>query len=131
MITLPQILDHNPRQIWFSANTVWWTHDPRDIQKGLKDIPADCFGSPLMMITEHEAVVQFLNITAVDRHPQYGKKEHRRRNWLLTHAQNIGPVIGAMALQYPGELPPKDLICSYLNFCQWCDSNITMEIKPS
>lgn len=33
--------------IYYSVNTLWWTHDPKDLQGNKSGIPLDYFGSPL------------------------------------------------------------------------------------
>lgn len=70
--------------IYYSANTVWWTHLEHDLKRGSAPFPLDVFGSPLLM---HDNVREYLNWEAVSGHVAYGK--YPVRNFLVFHARNI------------------------------------------
>ena len=83
MITWEEVKKAKPKMIFYSANTVWWTHDEKDLQPG--PVPLDIFGSPLF---QTENVKGFLDEEAIKKHPPYGKDPIK--TLMACHAQNIG-----------------------------------------
>ncbi len=83
MITFEEIKKAKPKMIYYSANTVFWTHDPADLVPG--PVPLDIFGSPLF---QSEDVKGFLNEEAIKLHTHvYGKDPIKTLT--ACHAQNI------------------------------------------
>lgn len=84
-ITFEEVKKAKPKMIYYSANTVWWTHDQKDLQKG--PVPLDIFGSPLF---QSDDVKGFLDEEAIKKTPAYGKDpirtlmacHHRNIEWL-------------------------------------------------
>lgn len=114
-ISFFDVLAAKPEMIYYSANTVFWTHDPKDLDTS-KGIPLDCFGSPLL---QTEKVDEFLNRTLIENHEAYGVPQNRLRNFMLTHAKNIWIACEAMP---HGSFK---LVASQKIFCKWCDENLT------
>lgn len=86
MITWDQVKAEKPEMIFYSCNTVWWTHDPKDLKRG--PVPLDAFGSPLF---ESSKVSEFLNEDAVKGCAAYGKNPIE--TLMACHAQNIEKLI--------------------------------------
>lgn len=111
MITLNDVIKNKPEMIYYSVNTVWWTHDPDDLKSG--PVPLDIFNSPLF---ESKQVNEYLNISAIEKCKTYGK--NRVRNFMLAHAKNI---------KEPCDKMPQgsfDLVQSYEVFSKWCDEHM-------
>lgn len=111
-ITFKQAKKEAGSVIYSSANSVWWTANPKDLHKG--PIPLDCFGSPLF---ENDDVKGWFNADAIGLHPAYGKPERRLRNFMLAHAKNIHLACDKM--------PPRSfsLIKDFKSFVLFCDEN--------
>lgn len=82
-ITWQEVKKAKPKIIFYSSNTVWWTHDSNDLLKTESGLPIDCFGSPLFQI---EASI-FLDDKALVECGHYGKDPFK--TIMLCHAQNI------------------------------------------
>lgn len=116
--TIAEVKAQKPTKIYYSVNTVFWTHDPNDLDTNSAAIPLDCFGSPLFETSDQSKVDQFLNADAIKAHPSYGKPENRERNFMLSHASNIKRVCSKMPSR------SFDLVRDYTTFCKFCDENI-------
>ena len=81
-ITWEEVKKAKPKMIFYSANTVWWTHDEKDLKKG--PVPLDAFGSPLF---QSEKVKEFLDEDVIKACPAYGKNP--LRTLMACHAKNI------------------------------------------
>lgn len=82
-ITFEEIKKSKPKMIYYSANTVFWTHDPADLKSG--GVPLDCFGSPLF---QTDKVKEFLDEDLIKAHAHaYGKDPVK--TLMICHAQNI------------------------------------------
>ena len=81
-----QFMLGNVPLIYYSSNTVWWTHDPNDLRITEQGLPVDAFGSPLY---QTENVKDFLNQRTIESFEGYGKEGNRSKNFMLSHAKNI------------------------------------------
>ena len=75
--TFDQLKKTKPKTIYYSANTLWWTTDTKDL-KG-ETIPLDHFGSPLF---ESETTAKELELKGYDKN-----------KWMRCHAKNINETI--------------------------------------
>lgn len=109
-----EFVDGKVKMIYHSANTVWWTHDPKDLGVSENGLPLDCFGYPLF---QTDKVQDFLNQKLIEGHDSYGQKENRVRNFMLSHAKNIRLATDKMP-PYSFELVKGGV------FYKWADENI-------
>ena len=88
MFTFEDLERDKPKKIYYSANTLWWTHDPKDLVKG--PVPLDCFDSPLF---ESETNIKELK-----------EKGYNQNFWMAAHAKNINKVISKMVPRSNAEI---------------------------
>lgn len=84
MITWDEVKKAKPKLIFYSANTVFWTHDPNDLDTKSGMVPLDCFGSPLFQVEPTE----FMDEARIKNHSAYGKDPFA--TLMACHAKNIG-----------------------------------------
>lgn len=100
--------------IYQSANTCWWTSNPKDLILKAGRVPLDVFGSPLF---ETDNFKGWFNLDAIKKHSAYGKEGRRLRNFMLAHSRNIHLAIAKM----PEDC--KHLIKDFTTFVAFCDEN--------
>jgi len=113
MLTIEDVKNSKPEMIYYSANTVWWTHDPKDLKKG--PIPLDPFNSPLFQM---EKIEDFLDEAAISSQGSYGEPDNRIRNFMMSHAKNIHLACDKMPYK------SFSLIKDFSVFSKWCDDNL-------
>ncbi len=80
-ITLQEIKDSEPKTIWYSMNTCWWTHRSTDLRTLPNGLPCDPRGGVLMM-AEAEAFI----FDAEANPAHYGK--HELTAFIAAHNDN-------------------------------------------
>jgi hypothetical protein len=105
--TIPEVLALKPPMIYYAMNTVWWTHDPKDMRKDQK-IPLDFFGSPLLQTAQVE---QFADLEAIKVCGQYGK--YPITVFTMAHAKNLIPMLQEHHARFAGHIEDVKV---YANF---------------
>jgi len=131
--SLQKIIDDNPKTIWYSTLTPWWTHKSEHIQKLAPPLPSvkikrsdgsiyeiksesykmptDLFGCPLM---QTENVFGWLDKKRILENEQYGKK--RMNNFLMMHHENLIKLIKEFKIWIGKEIMYKDIFDKYVEF---------------
>lgn len=98
-ITFADVFAANPEHIFYSTKTCWWTHDPKDLQKGA--VPLDICGAPLFQadrddpFKHQDGVAAFLDAKVIRNHSAYSpeKGDHHHVTVLMAmHHQNCKDV---------------------------------------
>lgn len=81
-VTLQQVKKSGSNTVYYSANTLWWTDDPEDLQRG--PIPLDIYGSPLF-----QGELDIFLRKAQQKPDHYGS--HGLTTLMAAHHKNMKP----------------------------------------
>ena len=90
MISITEIRADDPKCIFYSIRTCWWTHRPGDLGRLREtNIPCDPAGGVLLQTDDIDGFFK----SARDKPDHYGR--HRLRAFMAAHhSTGVGPFIG-------------------------------------
>lgn len=131
-VTMEDVVKAEPTVIYFSADTIWWTHDENDLCKPTQehlDKMAKQFGqaavdsfmeNPFPLDAFNSALHQTNNIAAWSdpkrtiTHEAYGKDVNKRMEvFMWSHAKNMNLIMDA--IKERAKTDPK-VLCRFQNF---------------
>lgn len=134
LVVTAQDVNNTPSgtSIYFSANTIWWTHDPKDFCKPSQEhldkmatqfgqlavdafmqdpLPLDAFDSPLHT-TENK--LAWMDRKRTEGHEAYGPDADKRMEvFMWSHAKNMELIMDKLLERAKTD---KDVLCRFQNF---------------